>query len=351
MADQIIEIQKLKSLFGEFNPPKDFKPLIALGECEDESMDPIIEGGPFSNTYCLLHGLKETLKSWFSAYFAVCTASGHPFFGKKVLKPGGVVYVYGEGRMVWRLKAICRGLGISFPKDLYPFRLRADLSNKKEIDTFLKLIPEDVVLIIIDNFEKFWDSEMDEKIVTACTRLMRLLANVTTPFLIQHQPKNVSATGTGHKRAKGSGRLANAADSTIELNRAKNGTIWATFYHRDAERPQSINFRLRKLAEDSFRLEPLEGGKQYDEGSGEEPSEKTYRQILTRLKVSMKGEALSKSSIYEVRLKGHGIKGLSSKAYFDYFHDRLIEDGWIRETDEKGKFEFNDRQLLGTSEK
>lgn len=348
MSSEAPDLEKIKSLFGEFNPPKNFKPLTPLGDCEDEPMEPIVEGFLFQKIYCLLHGLKETLKSWFSALLAVCVASGHPFFGRKILKPGSVVYVYGEGRMVWRLKALCRGLGIEFPKNLFPFKLRADLSNKKEIETFLTLIPKDIVLIIFDNFEKFWDSEMDEKIVAACTRLVRLLANVTTPFLIQHQPKNVSATGTGHKRAKGSSRLVNAADSTIELNRAKNGTIWATFYNRDAERPQSINFRLRKLAEDSFRLEVLDSGKQ--EESVEVPSERAYKQIVSHLRASMREKPLSKSAIYEAHLKGHGIKGLSSKAYFDYFHDRLVEDGWLVGT-EGGKFEFNGRQLPEASQK
>ena len=121
---------------------------------------------------------------------------------------------------------------------------------------------------------------------------------------------------------------------------SKDGTVWATFYHREDERPRSINFRLKKLAEDSFRLELVQGNQ---EASDDDPVQKTYEQIISRLRVSMNGEVLSKSAIYEVKLKGRGIKGLSAKAYFDYFHDQLVENGWLIETEEKGKFEFNGR--------
>jgi hypothetical protein len=325
-------------------------PLKSLDECIEEIMEPIIENFLFKKTYVLEHGLKEAYKSWFAAYIAVCVASGKLCFGHKVVKPGIVVYVYGEGRMAWRLKAICRGMGIEMPKTLYPFRLRADLSNKIELNKLAMQIPEGTTLIVIDNYEKYWESHTEEKIVSPAVKFLQRITDHATVLLIQHQPKNASRGKMSHANAIGSSRIVNAADSTFELKLDKKSKIvTCEIYHRDEEAPaKAKRFKLEKYAEDSLCLVLVDGGQAAE--SCEDASGNTYKQILARLEAAMKpDEILSKTGIYEAHLKGHGIRGLSSKGYYDYYHGRLVKEGYLNET-EKSKFIFCNDGLLEVSD-
>ena len=145
-------MSKAECLFSNL----EYKALKPLNECEPETSRPIVNQILYENTFLLLHGFKETLKSWLAAYLAICVAVGVDFFGFKVLKPGIAVYVYGEGKMIRRLHSICRGLDIEFPSNLIPYRLRADLSKSELTSDLKRHIPKGTRLVVIDNYEKFW---------------------------------------------------------------------------------------------------------------------------------------------------------------------------------------------------
>lgn len=346
IPNEVIKTDKPKCLFGEFAPPKDFKPLTALDKCEEENLEAIIEDLLFTNTYILLHGAKESFKSWLAAYIAICVAKGKPCFGKKVRKRGKVVYAYGEGAMKKRLKALCRGMGIRVPKNIYPYRLRTDLSAKDAQTDLLHHIPEGTVLIIIDNYEKYWWSSMEEKVVDSAIKFMQTIREHATVLLIQHHPKNAPKNATGHKLAIGSVRIVNAADSTFSLKLNKK-IATCEIYHREAEAPTDLNFMLTKLHENAFKLDDMNALLAL-------PAQQKVRDGCLRLVEDCLGENMrgmhSKTAIYKTFLKGRNISGLSADGFYNRIFPALVRERSLVEI-EKGKYEFRSKRLPEASEK
>lgn len=340
------EPQKIKCLFGEFDRPGNFKPLVPLSECEEEILEPIIEDLLYAKTYCVAHGAKESYKSWFAAYVAVCVASGIDCFRKKVVKPGNVVYVYGEGAMPKRLKMLCRGLKIEFPKTLFPYKLRTDLT-KKEADHDLYLhIPEGTVLIIFDNYEKYWSSSIEEEVVANAANFLQGMKEYASVILIQHHPKNTSSNKTSHKNAIGSVRIINPADSTYEL-RLKEGSATCEIYHRESEKPTNIKFGLKKFSEDELILE---NQKEITTLSARNSRQNDcFSEVAGVLRGAMpKTTSFSKSEIYEKFLKGKGISGLSTQAFYEMVPK--LEEVVITKL-ENGNYELKGEILPKASEK
>ena len=124
------QLKIIKSLFGEFHVDQSFVPLTPLNECEEESYEHLVENLLYEKGYGLLSGEKGAYKSWLAGYITVCVATGTPCFGRKV-KQGKVVFVYSEGKMIFRLKRLCQALGYEgIPDNIYPYYLRADITNK-----------------------------------------------------------------------------------------------------------------------------------------------------------------------------------------------------------------------------
>jgi len=244
-------------------PGLEYIPLLSLDECHPEESHPIIDGILYKNTFTLLHGFKETYKSWFAGYLAVCLSSGADFFGHNVVTSGKVLYVYGEGKMIRRLQYLCNGLGISFPRNLIPYKLSADLTQGDALKDLKSHMPNDIALIIIDNYEKFWWSNMDEKTVSNALQFMREVRELANVLLVQHQAKSAASRSSGHENAIGIVRMVNDADATIELKMDKRTRrVLTVVYHRDEDVGEEFRFILEKRAVDALiltRSEQLSG--------------------------------------------------------------------------------------------
>jgi len=321
----------VQSLFGEFNRAPEFCPLTPLAECEDEKHEWLVDGLISENSYVLLTGVKNTFKTWFGGYLGVCVALGAPCFGRAV-KRGTVVYAYGEGAMKRRLRRLVQALGGEPPTNLLPYPLRANLTSKEAREDFLRHIPPDTTLIIIDNFEKFWSSDMDEKVVDAAFRFLDLLRTRVTVILIHHEAKNPPRRASGHARAKGLSKLVNAADSTFSLSRGPGGMVFCEVYHRESEPlEEPIKFRLIEPDNGSIALEEI--SKLTDSVS--QLNGACFSEVRSILLSEMK-EPLTKTAIFEKHLKGKGIRGLSTSSFYDSVFPHLLEKQVLRQYEEEG---------------
>ncbi len=318
----------IESLFGPREVTLDFQPLLPLNECVEEVLEPLIKGLLYKNTYALLHGSKDTYKSWLAGYMACCIALGKPCFGFPVVQ-GKVVYVYGEGNMKKRLKRLCKALGVDNPTNIYPYYLRTDLSDEENMENLKKFIPPGTALIVIDNYEKFWCSDVDDEIVSAAMDFMREIREKTTVLLVQHDVKNARKNASGHQKSKGSSKIVNNADSTIDLTKNEYGSVTLGRYLREEEETSPMIFRLVDLPDDGIICE-LVTEVIMKSKSGTDRLNK----IKEVLKMGLK-EPMNKTSIYEKILKGKGIDSLSAKNFYKIVFDELIKDGFLVELTDK----------------
>ncbi len=263
MSDTLREIDYL---FGKFTPPPGWKPLVSLNKFKSVKVKPIIEGILNKNEYGLEAGVKNTDKTWFAAYMAVCVATGTPFFGRKV-KKGKVVFAYGEGRVVDRLMMLLKGMGLRKPRNLFTYQFRADLSEKEAQIDLLRHIPPGTILVIIDNFEKFWASDMDDKAVAAAMQLMFQIREETSVILIHHEVKNQRKGANKHALSKGLTKIVNSADATFSLSKSKNGVVVVELYSREMDEPSPIRFKRVKVEPDGMLLDSIE----QQNNEGQEP--------------------------------------------------------------------------------
>ena len=177
-----------ESHFGTCQVVEGFQPLKSLNLCEDEVWVPIVDGMIFEKQFHLLHGQKNSLKSWLGGYIACCVSIGAPCFNRPA-QQGVVVYAYGEGSMKKRLRRISKALGCEENVNLYPYQLRADLTNDASMADFKGHIPLGTKLIIIDNYEKYWMSDVDDKVVDRALRFIGDLKEKVAVILIQHDVK------------------------------------------------------------------------------------------------------------------------------------------------------------------
>lgn len=234
--------EKIPTLFGDMDPPNEFHPLKPLDDCEEEKIEFLIDEILLKKEFTLLAGVKNTNKSWLAAYFAVCASLGKNCFGRKV-EQGKVVYVYGEGAMVRRLKMLSKGMGAEVNPSLLPYKLRADLTKAEALDDLRCHIPPGTKLIIIDNYEKFWFSDMDEKSVQAAVRFLAEIRDHACVVLVHHEVKNRRKDSSAHASAKGLSQLVNSTDSTLSLRRLSH-VVTCEVYHRETEFIAPFKFRL-----------------------------------------------------------------------------------------------------------
>lgn len=329
----------IKSLFGEFLAPEDFKPLVSLGECKEEILVPIIDGILFEKTYALITAPKDSYKSWLAAYIAACVALGKPCFGRAV-KQGKVVYVYGEGAMKKRLKRICRVLGDETAPNLFPYALRTDLSLQDAQEDLKRHIPPETILVVIDNYEKYWESDVKDEIVNEAIKFLRCLREHLTVLLLQHDKKNTTRRTTKFDRSRGSTKIPNNSDSSISIKKGQNDVAYCEFYCREQEEPPALKFRL---------IDCPDGGIVCEEVHGIENKGNSSSDCLTETRAVLKGKMkapLGKTHIYNTVLKGEGIQGLSANHFFKSVFAQLVAEGTLRISDEqKELYEFTDKNF------
>lgn len=329
----------IQTLFGEAEVGVDFKLLDPLGECDEEILEPLVDGLLYKKTYALMSGDKASLKSWLAAYISVCIALGKPCFELSVVR-GKVVYVYGEGNMKKRLKRICKALGDENPRDLYPFPLRDDLSTKEGQENLKKHIPPGTVLVVIDNYEKYWGSDVNEEEVNEATVLLRELREYATVLLVQHNVKHPSKKANQFQRSRGHTRLVNNADSTIALT--KHGDIvTCEIYVREKEALDPFQFKLVDNLDSSIICEKVVGLDPIVVFSYAE----CFKAVLVTLQKEFK-EAKNKTSIYEDHLKGKAIKGFSAKIFYSKIFGQLVDEGWLEEEKDRKGYYHSSTKLL-----
>lgn len=307
-----------------------------LNECSEELQTPIIDNILYENTYLLLSGSKDSYKSWLAAYMAVCVATGEPFFNHSVMKTGKVVYVYGEGRMKKRLKSLAASIPNANLANIIPYALRSDLSIPENLQELKLHIPSDTLLIVFDNYEKYWASDTDEKIVISAMELMKDIRGKASVVLIQHFKKNGLRGSSNHAKSKGSSKIVNNADSSISVTKA--GSIArGEIYHREQETQDPIVFQLTDLEDGSITLQRSEEGN-YANFQISSPAS-CIEQIKAILKDKLK-EPLNKTVIYERYLRGQGIRGLSTTSYHSRFFQQMVDSSFLIKRSESSLYEL-----------
>jgi len=318
------QTKKLRSLFGEFTPPEGFIPLLSLDQHEEESFEHLVEGLLYEKGYALLSGEKASYKSWLAAYITICVATGTPCFGRKV-KQGKVVFVYSEGKMIFRLKRLCQALGYEgIPDNIYPYYLRADLTNKEAVEDLKHHVPEGTALVVFDNYEKFWFSNVDDVVVNKAVQLMSDFREHTAVLLVQHHAK--STNNKSFYKSIGSVKIPNFADSTLTLTRKKN-IVDCEIYMRDDDVEEKLSFKLIKNEDGSFTCREVDAQDTLKEDN--EDRNKTRLEKVKLLLAAHLREPMSKSNIYGKILKGNQIHGLSTETFFSTVFKQLIDEGFL----------------------
>lgn len=114
------------------------------------------------DTTSVIFGPTGCYKTFVAVDVAFSVATGQAWHGHKVVRPGWVVYLAGEGRnnIRRRIKGIClkRGFDMKTLK-IKLFKVPADLTNEKTaamLKAALESLPEAPVLIVVDTLHKYF---------------------------------------------------------------------------------------------------------------------------------------------------------------------------------------------------
>jgi RecA-family ATPase len=175
-----------------------------------------------------LFGPPDSLKTFVALHLALCIATGHDCFGRKV-RQGSIVYITGEGEEGFRqrVEAWSEAHPLAPPLD----RNRAiflpeavNLLDEKAVDALIEQLgeiePAKPSLVVIDTLARCMvggdeNSSRDVGLaVHAADRLKRALG--CTVLLIHHTAKKM-------KTERGSGALRGAADTMLRVAKSPEG--------------------------------------------------------------------------------------------------------------------------------
>ena len=220
-------------------------PTVSLGRGPVLPPTWIVKGLLTADSFCVIYGASGAGKSFFALDLAASVASGRSFHGSPVRRPGGVLYIAGEGRagLESRLSAWQKSTGQSLADA--PLRLNARAANliadadaaERDITVAARAIP-DLRLIIIDTWSRClgWDDSAPSDAARGVQVLDNIRRNLPGVAV-------VIITHTGHAskdRARGWYRVYEAADISYRLDAIDDTLVLTADKRRGAALPKPV---------------------------------------------------------------------------------------------------------------
>jgi len=212
-------------------------------------VDPVMED-------CTTGGLfgESTAGKSFAAVSIACSvATGTPWAGHEVKRPGPVAYFAGEGRrgIPRRANAWQQYHGITIPKGRFYLprtRVQFDAAGARLIADAIEALPEPPVLIVIDTVARFLPAGSDENSAKDMGAFINAIDALRDRFncvviLVHHTGHSVEAQG----RARGSSAFRAAMDWEVMVDKRKQHIRWTKM--KDAELPAAIGFNFEQVGD------------------------------------------------------------------------------------------------------
>ena len=246
-----LEAEALGIYSGE-DEPKGFRFKLA-GNMEVRppqwSIRDFMEAGAFVE----IHGKAGDCKTFLTLDLAASVATGHPFHGREVLKPGLVIYVAGEGHsgLARRLKAWSIANNVSLDDaPLVISHQAASLCDAGAVKALAEAIAYRVRtfgpprLIIFDTWSRNLGGDENGSLDSAegVSAVDRLRKPYGAAAIVVHH------TGHDRTRARGSTVLPGAADLELQLVRGADGIVRVEATKiKDDGPPEALAFKLRDI--------------------------------------------------------------------------------------------------------
>ncbi len=205
---------------------------------------------------CLLHGGGGSAKSILAALLGVCISSGklEKFLDRTIFRHGPALIIDFElevDEQHRRVRALCEGLGIAIPENLY-YLSGLGMSTNDVFERALKICEKlDVVFVVIDSigFAMRGDMESSKDVNAFFGEYVDPLRAIgVTPMIIDHQGKLQTGESYQRKTAFGSAFKEHRSRSILQVEAVNND--------RDAG---ILRVRIRhKKTNFSARLEPFD---------------------------------------------------------------------------------------------
>jgi hypothetical protein len=206
-------------------------PYALLGSIADLNVEPdpldyLIDGLPFAcgGKVNAIQAQPKGAKTPTALLLCACVASGKPFLGRAVLKPGPCLYLDAEtGRLALiRYRRICRALGVDPAALPFQFRNVEAMFSPEYLNTLEALLAaEPKRLVVIDTYGAMLAADIDNNSpqfafwLRMLGRLSRTL-DVVIVVLI-HEKKSGSRRGSGLEMIAGNYQGAGAFQASIAL--------------------------------------------------------------------------------------------------------------------------------------
>lgn len=222
----------------------------------------LIPGVLTEGSLAAIYGAPESGKSFLAVDMSMAIAGGMDWHGRSVER-GAVLYIAAEGApglgkrvRAWKLNRLAQG-------HAFDFRLMRDelnLAAEKDeaVRSFVKAVTDELgplKLVVIDTLNQTaaGADENSAKDMSRYIASMKRLRDATgaAVVVVHHSGKDVS------KGMRGSTALLGAMDTTVEVDRDKDGRAitMRVQKQKDAEREGPMRFNLEKVA-DSLVLRP-----------------------------------------------------------------------------------------------
>jgi hypothetical protein len=213
--------------------------------------DHLVKNLLLANTLFVVYGESNSGKTFFMLDLALAIAGGAPWRGRRT-KPGGVIYVAGEGANSVRNRVAAYRMENPSVQGGIPFAMithSVDFLKQDSIDSLiltLQLAEREcgvkVELIVIDTFARAMaggdeNSARDVGMAVAAADYVRLATGACVGF-IHHAGKDAT------KGARGSSALRAAVDTEILIEGTQGPRTATVVKQRDLESGQSMPFEL-----------------------------------------------------------------------------------------------------------
>lgn len=225
--------------------------LVPVSELELKPPEYLIKHILETDSLGVMFGDPKTGKSFIALDMACCIATGTPFHGHEIKKPGPVVYIAGEGKngLKRRLEAWRLEHGLKSLENVYlvtqPQRL-TEAECVEIIKGVLGKMPEKPVFVVIDTLARnFGDGDENStqamsKYVSA-TDEIRLATKGAAVMTIHH-------SGLGDKnRGRGSSALRAAIDCEYNVSKDGGTVRLENVNMKEAPNPDPIAFKTKSV--------------------------------------------------------------------------------------------------------
>jgi hypothetical protein len=232
---------------------------IIFADMADELLHPtepryLIKDVIEENTTGGLFGESTAGKSFIAVSKACCCATGFPWAGHEVLRPGPVIYYAGEGRqgIPRRVAAWQECHGVTIPKGRFFLpkgRVEFDAEGARLVADAVEGLAQQhgpPVLLLIDTLARAMPAGSDENSAKDMMEFLNAVDSIRDRFgcvaLIVHHTGHGEETRT---RARGSSAFKAAMDFEILADKRKGLLSWTKM--KDAEIPPPVPYKLESV--------------------------------------------------------------------------------------------------------